>query len=145
VFYKNSLVNIRHRLINAADGDKYRPHRKGLGLWIFNDAVLKHCERVVIVEGEKKTIVMHANGIDAVGIPGMSTFRSEWAPLFENHKRVWIALDPGAEKRAAIVAQAIGPNAYVCTFPTKPDDFFFKFGATLTEFREVLRHARPPG
>jgi len=136
------LQNIRHRLVDATNGDKYRPHMPGLGNTLFNaDSLYEGHDEIMIVEGEKKSIVLGQYGLHAVGIMGKSGFPPHWAQRFTDFKRVLVCLDPDALDRAYKLAATFTGHGYVVTLPVKPDDFFIK-GGKPTEFMDFLKWAK---
>jgi hypothetical protein len=136
------LVNIRHRIIGASNGNKYRPHRAGLGTTLMNaDLVYSDTPRLMIVEGAKKSIVVTERGFPAVGTMGKCGFKPNWAQRFERFKEVIVALDPDAQEQAEKLARLFGSRGRVLTLPLKPDDFFTR-GGTALEFRQFMRYAR---
>jgi len=142
IYYQSKLYNIRHRLADANGGNKYRPEVAGLPAAMFNADVLTDdsgfVSEVVLVEGEIKAMVLQQNGFEAVGIPGAQTFKAKWLHHFRGcGKRVYVALDPGAEEQAERIWQELGEagvSAKLCTFPVKPDDFFVLYGGTQLDF-----------
>ena len=102
-------------------------------------------DRIAIVEGAKKAMVLHAGNIMPdytciFGIPGDTS----WCGLEEKarrYQRVWIMLDPGAEKFAHRLATAIGKSAIVVELPDKPDDMVLA-GATREDFLAFTRKAK---
>jgi len=142
VMHGGKLVNIRHRIIGADGGDKYRPHMAGLGNTLFNaDNLYKpDIDTIMIVEGEKKSIVLSQYGIDTVGIMGKSSFPPAWAQRFERFRQVLVCLDPDAAERARGIAKLFTGRGYVVTLPTKPDDFFV-MGGDARDFEEFMRLA----
>lgn len=142
VMTKGKLVNIRHRLFNADNGDKYRPHMAGLGNTLFNSDNLYNDEPdVMIVEGEKKSIVVGQYGINTVGTMGMKGFPPAWAAAFKAQRTVYVALDPDAQEEARKLAALFPGRGRIVTLPVKADDFFVN-GGKPGEFREFMRLAR---
>lgn len=139
------LVNIRHRLIGARGGGKYRPHMAGLGTQLFNRDVLDAPAegRIVIVEGAKKAIVLTQSGFPATAVAGKNVFKREWLPLFDRFSEVVIALDPDAVESARRLAALFGGRGKVASFPTKPDDALVLYGAGAVDVEAVLEQARP--
>lgn len=142
--YDGELVNIRHRLLSLdANGGKYRPHRAGLGLSLFNALVLKQgLSRVIVTEGEKKVLVAQQSGFDAVGICGQHNFKREWMAWFDSIPQVFVALDPNATESAERLAQMFGERARVVDLPAKLDDMIVKYGAGQRDVEGFLRVAR---
>jgi hypothetical protein len=140
----SQLLNIRHRIIGAENGNKYRPHMAGLGVQLFNSRhVLKHKE-VGLVEGEKKSIILSAHGFPCCGIPGINTFDERWLKHFGGVKRLWLAPDPGAEQQMEELGQRIVKLTQIevslLTLWEKPDDLILEMGDTA--FRYIKQYAR---
>jgi hypothetical protein len=137
------LVNIRHRLIGADNGDKYRPHMAGLGNTLFNaDLVRAPATEIIITEGEKKAIVLTENGFPSVGIMGKTAFPEAWAARFETFGRVYVVLDPDAKDRAMKTAALFGGRGYVVDLPVKADDLFARYHRPPSCLDEYKRWAR---
>jgi hypothetical protein len=150
VMNNGTLLNVRHRIINATDGDKYRPQMAGLGNQLFNtDALLKNKNRVVIWEGEKKTIVLSQYIRDAanIGIMGKMSWEKDWSSKLMGFQDVVIALDPDAEERAHNLGKILRntgvKNIRVANFPLKPDDAIVLYGATGRDIQNYIEYARP--
>ena len=143
IINRGVLENIRHRLIGADNGDKYRPHMAGLGNSLFNVDVLdRKPEAVIVTEGEKKTIVLDQSGFDAVGICGKRSFKREWLSWFERIPQVYIALDPDAMESAYKLAEMFGDRARVMRLPAKIDDLIVKYHAGAGDIDHYMRAAR---
>ena len=143
VINHGELQNIRHRLMDSDDGDKYRPHMAGLGNTLFNaDNLYEGHDSILLVEGEKKSIVLGQYGFHSVGMMGMRAFPAHWAKRFEKLREVVILLDPDAHDQAHKTAALFDGRGKVATLPVKCDDFFVD-GGTVEEFRCFLRWARP--
>jgi hypothetical protein len=59
-YWKNKLINVRHRLSKPNGTGKYRPEMTGLPSAIFNADILDNGDGgwVVLVEGEFKAIIL---------------------------------------------------------------------------------------
>jgi hypothetical protein len=150
VMAKERLQNVRHRLIGAVGGDKYRPQMAGLGNQLFNlDSLSTTINRVVIWEGEKKTIVLSQYLQDSahIGIMGKSGWNDEWSEMLLGHKDVVIALDPDANKNAHKIGKQLFNkgvrNIRIAHFPLKPDDAIVKYGAREDDIRGFIERAVP--
>ena len=141
----SKLLNIRHRLVQAPDGDKYRPHMAGLGTQLFNADFLHGANSTVVVEGAKKSIVLGQHGIPNVAVMGKRSFRREWLEWFADLEIVYIALDPDAIESGRRLAAMFDGRGRTVNLPVKPDDFFFKYGGTVSDFASYLALARPIG
>jgi hypothetical protein len=142
-FQQNQLISIRHRLANPNGCGKYRPEFSPLPNQLFNADALQPGEGDVnwnyipdserlLVEGEVKAMVLTQVGLPAAAIAGKSAWDSAWACKFKHLKRVYVALDPGAEPEAWKIGQdflAMGIEAIVPVFPCKPDDLMVVYGA----------------
>ena len=139
------LENIRHRLAGT-DSDKYRPHMAGLGLQLFNaDFLDDELREIIIVEGEKKSIILSQSGFPNVGITGKRAFRREWLQRFDNLATVYVALDPDASASAHKLAALFGGRGRVVEMPCKVDDAIVKYGASSFNVESFLGMARPVG
>lgn len=138
------LWNIRHRLIGADDGDKYRPHIAGLPAMLFNaDYLTRESETITIVEGEKKSIVLTQMGFPNVGLMGKSGFQPDWVRKFGRFETVIVALDPDAEMQAVEIAAQFKGRGRVAILPGKIDDLIVRFGATAADIEWFMKMARP--
>lgn len=137
------LLNIRHRLANSDDGDKYRPHIAGLGTQLFNADFLHYTKEIIIAEGGKKSIVLDQHGFPSVAVMGKRSFKREWLNWFDGIQTVYVALDPDARGSAERLAGIFDGRGKVVNLPVKPDDFFTIYHGTVDEFAGFLRLARP--
>jgi len=137
------LVNIRHRLIGADNGDKYRPHMAHLGNTLFNaDNIYTNAPSIIITEGEKKSLQLEQQGFLSVGTMGKTGFEPAWATRFERFKQVYVALDPDAIDKGRELARLFGSRGRLAKLPTKADDYFTMHHGTPAQFRECLAQAR---
>jgi len=131
VIIHDKLFNIRHRLIQADNGDKYRPEIAGLPNVLFNaDNLYADTNTILIVEGEKKAIHVSQLGFPNVGMMGKSGFKPEWSAKFHRFSTVYIALDPDAEEQAVQIAALFKGRGRVVLMPGKVDDMVTRYGAT---------------
>lgn len=145
--YDNELVNIRHRLLCPGKSGKYRPQMSGLGTSLFNAPVLNDShERILLLEGEVKTVVLSQSGFAAVGIMGQNTWKPEWFDYFDV-EQVVICLDPGAQESAQRLGKLFATHGFedvrIADFPLKPDDLIVHGGAGAKEIDAIIRLARP--
>jgi len=139
VMIRGKLFNIRHRLIGADNGDKYRPQMAGLPSVLFNaDFLYQDSCRILITEGEKKSIIAAQTGFENVGLMGKSGFNPAWAVRFERFPRVFVALDPDATEQAAEIAELFGDRGRVVILPDKLDDMIVRYGATKDDIESFL-------
>lgn len=139
------LCNIRHRLVGE-DRDKYRPHMAGLGTHLFNSRFVKSESELLLVEGEKKAIVVSQEFAPTIGVMGAGNFQMDWLRHFGDVRRLYVALDPDVRGKAwqlgrTIKAKAGHLDVRVVTLPTKPDDMFI-LGCTRRQFAGFLDWAR---
>lgn len=138
------LWNIRHRLLDAPSGDKYRPHIAGLPAVLFNaDDLRQDAPYILVVEGEKKSIHAHQLDLPNVGIMGMQGFKPEWARRFDRFRHVYVTLDPDAYDKAVGVARLFGGRGRVVRLPLKLDDMVVRYGATADDVRHFIRLGKP--
>ena len=138
------LWNIRHRLIGGDQHDKYRPHLAGLPAMLFNaDNLTRAEDSIIIVEGEKKSIIAAQTGFPNVGLMGKSGFKPEWASKFHKFSTVYVALDPDAEAQAATIAGLFKGRGRVVNLPRKVDDYITQYGATHNDIEWFIKQGRP--
>ncbi len=146
IIFRDKLYNIRHRLTSPNGCGKYRPEMAGLPSTLFNADILDKPEwMTVLVEGEKKAMVLSERGFPAVGIPGANIFPDKWIKLFEKCHRIYVVLDPGVEEQAAKIAGQLRgtcQDVRLCQLPVKPDDFFVDYGGSGPDFFEFLQLGR---
>lgn len=141
---RGQLVNIRHRLTKPNGSGKYRPHMAGLGSALFNvDLLDQASDRVLVLEGEKKSIVLAQFGFANVGICGKRTFYREWLAWFDHIDEVVVALDPDAMDSAGRLAAMFGGQARVAALPAKIDDMIIEYGANASDLEAFFGCARP--
>lgn len=106
---------------------------KGPAPFPFNVHLLNQKPGVVyLCEGAIDAMSMVQNGLDAVGIPGVSAFRQEWIPFFKN-KMVYVAFDAdnagekGAERVLQLFSQS-GIEARRIQIPRGGNDVNESFG-----------------
>lgn len=137
VFQDEVLVDIRHKLLGAPEEEqgKYRSHLPGLIPAVFNSGAIYNSRELVLVEGEKKAIVMCRYGWDGtMGIPGMGVAEELidlLAERMEPLQVLTILLDPGADRAAERIAEQVlglGRAAVLADSPIKPDDFLLRYG-----------------
>jgi DNA primase len=138
------LWNIRHRLIGGDQHDKYRPHIAGLPAMLFNaDNLRRESSSILIVEGEKKSIITAQTGFANVGLMGKSGFKSEWAAKFARFNTVYVAMDPDAEAQAISIAQSFKGRGRVVSLPDKIDDLVTRWGATHDDIEWFIKRGTP--
>ena len=144
IINRGKLENIRHRIIRPNGAGKYRPHCSGLGLSLFNvDSLDRAKKRILIVEGEKKCLVVQQSGFPSVGITGKRSFKGEWLDWFIHIRTVYVVLDPDATESAYRLAAVFGRRGRVVEMPVKIDDAIVKYRASSFDIENFLRLARP--
>jgi hypothetical protein len=141
---RGALLNLRHRLARAENGDKYRPEMAGLGNCLAFPHHLVGADRGIIVEGSIKALVCAQYGLPAVGVLGKrGRFKTSWLKLFPDGP-IYIALDPDAAESAGRLGHGLakaGMEVYVARLPEKPDDMIVQ-GGTAGDVEHYLGLAR---
>jgi hypothetical protein len=141
--YKYSLINIRHRLINQpANGDKYRPHYKGLPGSIFVCSPnLTKPKATIVVEGEKKAMVtcltLGDKDVQVLGVPGKEVDFATIVKSIYHFAPLYICYDPDARDKANELAEKFS-ESYVFELPDKIDDMINDGRITRNILREKL-------
>ncbi len=105
----------------SLDGNPKIKTRRGdklilYGLWRLEEA--RERGYVVAVEGESDTHTLWHHGFPAVGIPGASSWRSEWAEDLDGIKKVYVPVEPdqgGEQLWERITASPIRERLYRVT------------------------------
>lgn len=141
-------TNMDYRLLDPPPGvGKYR-FEAGLNLSVFlsRPDLSSFPDEVILTEGSKKAMVTSLYTFPektenmVIGVPS----KSAWCGISERLKdlgRVWVVLDPGAEREAQKLGEMIGKAARVLTLPFKIDDGFTQFDFTWNDLRSVMRWA----
>jgi hypothetical protein len=121
---------------------KYLPYRSNLPIK-FLGAYEPGDNVIVIVEGEKKAIVLKDHGIPAIGIWGVNMFKSEWMPwTIKRFERRYVLFDSDnwhvmmAAERLAKDIQ--GAPIYL---KGKPDDLLVSGQITAEDIRHEMKEA----
>ena len=90
-------VRYRTALEKTEDGDDRFRWRTGskaclYGLWRLN--AIKKAGYVVLVEGESDAQTLWYHGIAALGVPGASNWKAEWAEYLEGIEKVYAVIEP---------------------------------------------------
>lgn len=141
VVNSGQLFNIRHRLATSGS-DKYRPHISGLPSTLFNLDLVRGYDEPLIVEGEKKSVVLAQHGLPNCAIMGQHNFKIEWFSYFGAAKVVYVALDPDAIESAFRLAKLFDGRGRVVNLPVKADEFFYKHGGDVDDFWGFVKVAR---
>jgi len=147
------LQNIRHRLIaNLDPGDKYRPERAGLPAMPFmaDPETGWDVETVVIVEGEKKAMVVFVTldnpKVQVVGIPGKTNVR-HISDILKGREPV-VILDPDAclkDKSGKDAYQSISARLgkiREVRLPFKVDDGIIEYNLSGDWLKNAINSAR---
>ena len=138
-------LNIQYRLVDAPEGvAKYRQEFGISAREFYAETCTGELEpdAAIVLEGAKKAIVTydHLDGaIQVVGLPGCSPSDAIVERL-KHYSRIWIALDPGAERAAQRLKEKL-PQARVMNLPGKPDDLMIA-GMSKNCFKEYMRQSR---
>ena len=104
-------VAVRYRL--ALHGERRFVWRKGskaslYGLWRLAEA--RERGFVVVVEGESDCWTLWLHGVLALGIPGKSTWKSEWQAYLDGIERIYLWIEPDADDFAERIGRDV-PHA----------------------------------
>lgn len=147
VFYKQKLVDIRHRLLNPLDGQKYRSHWSGLPPAFFNLDSMGEGDVVYLVEGEKKAVVLEHHGFHPViSYPGQNTAHLLPEILLREGtvcQKLRFLPDPHTEDSVYPVIRSLQKDGFECGLVDlfeKPDDFVIAYGGNA--LRDALKYWR---
>ena len=137
------VVTIRHRILNAIDGSRYRPEIYGLGSHPFIcDTAIEKSEDIIIVEGEIKAAVTFLTydkpGSQVVGIPSKSMMVETIRKL--KGRNVLVVPDPDGAEEAIAAAKFAGARVLVPVM--KIDDFILDANVTTAQLRRKFNMAR---
>lgn len=136
------------RLRLSLSGDNRFRWRKGAkampyGLWRLEDA--KRAGYIVVVEGESDAQTLWHHGIPALGIPGATTWKAEWAKYLDGLKvYAWQEPDGGGQAFVEAVGKSI-PDLHVLSAPAGRKDVSecHVLGDDVPAVvAEAMRHAR---
>lgn len=147
VFRNGVLVDIRHRLLQVEDGAKYRSHFKNTPPVFFNADVIETAQKVFLVEGEKKAIIMSKFGFnDTISYPGINTQEPLLSFLHNDghagQEFIYIP-DPNTIDtvlQAGRELKALGHKVSVIELFLKPDDMLLQFGVQV--LKSALTYTR---
>ncbi|MBK3559285.1 toprim domain-containing protein [Streptomyces sp. MBT56] len=121
---RSGVVTLRFRRIGDGDGPKYRsvpgdPPR------IFNaNALLVPSDHIAICEGEFDAIASTVAGIPAIGIAGVSAWKSYFARCFKGYRAVYILADQDDKGQGMEFAEKVAEqikNARISPMPSGHD------------------------
>lgn len=114
------VVLIRGRISpEVTTGQKYlQPKGIDLDHLYCSDRAL-NTDRLVVCEGEIDTLTLNQLGFNAVGVPGVQTWKPDWTEHIEGAKRIFICFDNDKAGRAGAetTAQKIGPKTRIVEMP----------------------------
>lgn len=147
------VVDLKHRLLKSdAPGGKYRHHIAGCGNNLFYADILQReiFGDLLIVEGEIKTIITWqvcwlgddcmAPRLTVVGVPGKN-WKPGWVEKFRKADRIFVNLDPDANRESAKLAADIGENARAFKLPGKIDDLILIGALDVFKLFDLLEAA----
>ncbi len=149
-FDQGNCVQLRGRS-RTGDRNKYRTP-VGQPKLLFNTDTILEADEIILTEGEFDACVLEDMGFNAVGVPGARQFIAEWAPFFNDIRKVFIAFDNergghGADGAEA-VATLLGAKARIIEIPkheaaVKIDisQYIVDQGHTKEDFNELLRRS----
>jgi len=132
------VLNVRHRILNAMDGDKYRPERSGLRAhpFICNTDLEKGTQDLIIVEGEIKSMVVYQTydkpGTQVIGVPSKSMMRKSVQQA--KGRNVIVIPDPDDD--------TVYSGCRVLKVPQKIDDMILEYGLDKSWLRNAAKQAR---
>jgi len=148
-FDQNNCVQIRGRILGATK-NKYKtpPSQRP---YLYNIDTMIDTNEVILCEGEFDAMLLCELGYNAIGVPGVRTFKENWVKFFSEMKRVYICFDtdePGVDA-AAKLASLLGSKAKIINLP-KPasgvdvdvSEYFKSVGFDAAGFDLLLRKAR---
>ena len=129
--FDKAPVNIRHRIIGR-DGDKYRPEKAGLPTsFYWAMPKLGATERLFLVEGEKKAMVLFLHlynagltGTQVIGVMGAKgNIKPELVPQLADTKSIYYIPDPDVDKpKIYKTLKTLGKPASLISLPNSVDD-----------------------
>lgn len=141
-----AFVTMQYRLVNPPNpNDKYR-FESGLGAPYYMTTPDQPIgDQVIVCEGAKKAIVTNVySDTDAtvLAVPSKNGWRASGIlSAIADVGRVWIILDPDAERNANEFAAAIGDAARIVNLPVKIDDGIINYGLGKREISQAMRQA----
>lgn len=142
---KFKCLNIRMRILDHRYAErvaKYLPWRSNLPV-LFFPAFTEQDREIVIIEGEKKAIVLQEHGIPAIGLWGIHAVKEEWAPWiihrFEKRYLVYDADNWGVIQATYKQAERLQAKPAFLNLPGKADDLLVAGKITPGELMEQVR------
>ncbi len=137
---RTGVVALRSRSLPSEDGsdvgNKYLPWMTGDITRPFNTTALDTAEEAYIIEGEFDTITAWMLGLYAVGIPGVSNWKSVYRPLFRYRRNTIIAdhddQGQGREFAKAVASSLGGCSIIMCDQGYDLNSMFVEKGEEYT-------------
>jgi hypothetical protein len=84
-------------------------------------------DRVILVEGETDCWTSWAHGLPAIGVPGATTWREDWAEQFDGISRIFVVKEPDQGGTALVEAteRSFGNRLRVVKLPAKDTNEFY--------------------
>ena len=104
-------------------------------------------DTVYAAEGEIDVLTLQQMGFNAIGVPGVHTWKDEWSDELSDAKRIYIIFDQdtagrsGAEK----LASKLGPRSRIVELPKKGidvNDWYVKYAKRREDFEFLLSKAK---
>lgn len=118
------------------------------GLWRL-DKDYANDGRVILCEGETDALTLWQHGFTAVGLPGASMWKDEWASDIPEGAKVYVILEPdqgGRTVEAAIEKSALRSRAYFIRMPEAakdPNAMHLGSAAFVEDFEKLIATAEP--
>jgi len=149
VYKGGELVNIKYRRIDPQEKSKYIGE-SGAEAWLFNEEgveVGRKRGRILVVEGEIDCMSAWQAGVTNVVSPsaGKDSF-GVWLEQIDSIPSIYIAYDndEGGKSGARKLADRLGNDkCFDINYPDVKDANEFLMKHTPTEFRELLKEAKP--
>jgi hypothetical protein len=155
---QEKAVRFRLALEKGREGDERFRWRSGsrtlpYGLWRLEDA--REAGYVVLVEGESDCHTLWHHGVEALGIPGASNFKEEWAEHLEDIEKIYAVVEPdqgGATFEERLSSSSVRERLYLVRLDgakdvsdlhiQSPERFKEKLRAAFKEARNLAEEAR---
>lgn len=104
-------------------------------------------DTVYLVEGEIDCLTLQQMGFNAVGVPGVQTFKTEWLDYLDMAKRVFVIFDQDSAGRAGAekVSSIIGPRSRIVELPRQGidvNDYAVKMQKNADDFHYLFSKAK---
>jgi hypothetical protein len=148
IYHDGSGAEIAVRFRRSLATEPRFEWRRGDHVALYGQTDLAKARRlgyVFIVEGESDCWTLWHYGLPAVGVPGKSTWKREWAALLDGVEAVYVWQEPHAEDFALRIGAGI-PSARVIRAPegAKDPSALHVLGRDVVAEMEALRAAAAP-